>query len=242
MAGPAKLLLVDGYALFRRGLQSAIDRQTDMEVVGEANNGMEALAKTRELNPDLIIMGISTPYCNNAQTIRFMKQERPDVDIVLLTTTYDGDEIVVEAVKSGARGFIPRDSDAPHLLRSLRKVLKGEVVIPDRVLGKILDEFTRLTKNIPHIHIAGIPTPSLTPREEEVLQYIAEGASNKEIATCLCVTARTVKSHASNIFAKLGAHNRYEAADIARKIGLLRSPLRSGGDAFGDFKGRPSSR
>lgn len=218
MAEPARLLVVDGYALFRRGLRTVIDSQTDMEVVGEASNGIEALAQARELNPDLIVIGISVPYCNNAQTTRLIKQAMPDVSSVLLITAYD-DEAIVEAVRSGARGFVPRESGAPLLLQSLRKVLKGEAVIPGRILSKILDEFTRLTKNAHHP--AGTPVSPLTSREKEVLQHIAEGASNKEIAARLCITERTVKNYASSIFAKLGAHNRYQAADIARRTGLV---------------------
>ncbi len=220
MAKPAKVLLIESYALFRQGLQSVIDGQTDMEVVGEVSNGVETLAKTRELNPDLIIVDIGMLYGRHAQTIELIKREMPDVSIVLLmTTAYDSDEIIIEAIKSGARGFIPRESDVPHLLESLRKVLKGEVVITERLLSKVLDEFTRLAQTISRT--AGISASPLTSREEEIVRCMAEGLSNKEIAAQLYITERTVKNHVSSIFIKLGARNRHQAADIAREIGLV---------------------
>jgi two-component system NarL family response regulator len=156
---PVKVLLVDDHALFRQGVRNTIEREEDIEIVGEAEDGMEALAKARELRPDLILMDIKMPRCSGLEAVSAIKRELPGVKIIMLTV-HDEDENLFEAIMRGAEGFLSKKVRAKALLDSLRGVMKGEAVISGPMSGKILKEFARLAE-IEAGHIAS----SLTPRE-----------------------------------------------------------------------------
>ena len=211
---PTKVLVVDDHALFRQGVRNSIELEEDIEVVGEAEDGTEALAKARELKPDLILMDINMPHCSGLEAVSAIKEELPDVKIIMLTV-HDENENLFEAIKRGAEGFLSKNVRAKALLDSLRGVMKGEAVIPGSMAVKILKEFARLA-GIEDGQIAG----QLTPREEEVLQKISEGLSNREIALSLCISENTVKAHVRNIFRKLHLRTRTQAAAYARRWGL----------------------
>ena len=211
---PMKVLIVDDHALFRQGVRNAIEPQEEFEVVGEAEDGLEALAKARELKPDLILMDISMPHCNGLEAVSAIKRELPAVRIIMLTV-HDEDENLFEAIKRGAEGFLSKNVRAKALLGSLRGVMRGEAAISRPTAGKILQEFTRLAE-IEAGHIAS----QLTPREKEVLQKISEGLTNKQIGLSLSISEHTVKVHVKNILKKLHLRTRAQAAAYARKWGL----------------------
>jgi DNA-binding NarL/FixJ family response regulator len=162
---PAKILIVDDHALFREGVRNAIDREEAFEVVGEAEDGTEALTKARELKPDLILMDINMPHCDGLEAVSAIKRELPGVRIIMLTV-HDEDENLFEAVKRGAEGFLSKRVRVNALLDSLRGVMEGEAVISGHMAEKIIKEFARLAE----IEV-GNAAGQLTPREKEMLAW-----------------------------------------------------------------------
>jgi len=209
-----KVLIVDDHALLRQGVRNTIEPEEDFDVVGEAEDGAQALAKAKELKPDLILMDISMPHGNGLEALSAIKKELPDVKIIMLTV-HDKDENLLEAIKRGAEGFLSKNVRAKALLDSLRGAMRGEAAISRYMAGKILKEFTRLAE-IEAKKTSG----QLTPREKEVLQKLSEGLSNREIGLSLCISENTVKVHVKNIFRKLHLQNRNEAAAYAQRWGL----------------------
>ena len=211
---PTKVLIVDDHALFRQGVRNAIEREEEFEVVGEARDGIEALAKARELQPDLILMDINMPHSNGLETVSAIKREWPGMRIIMLTV-HDKDENLFEAIRRGAEGFLSKNVRANNLLDSLRDAMRGETALSGPMTGKILKEFARLAE-IEAEHIAS----QLTRREKQVLQKIGEGLNNRETALSLCISENTVKTHVSRILKKLHVQTRFQAAAYARRWGL----------------------
>ena len=214
---PIRVLLVDDHVLFRKGLASLIDPLEDMEVVGEAGDGREALERARELMPDLILMDIHMPGWDGLRATQLIKEEMPYVKIVMLTVS-DDDKDLFEAIKSGAQGYLLKNLETEELFELLRGVYRGEAPISHLTAARILDEFTRLAQEGDRYPSAG---ESLTPREKEVLQLVAQGSTNKEIASQLFITENTAKNHLRNILEKLHVQNRIQAAVYAVREGLL---------------------
>ena len=217
MAEPMRVLLVDDHALFRKGVASLIDPLEDMEVVGEAGSGREALERAGELMPDLILMDIQMSGWDGLETTRRIKEKMPYVKIVMLTISGD-DEDLFEAIKSGAQGYLMKDIVPEQLVKMLRGVYRGEAPISYLSAAKILEEFTRMAEKETWFHG---PTEVLTTREREVLELVAKGAMNKEIAPLLFIAENTVKNHLSNILAKLHLRNRVQAAVYALREGMI---------------------
>jgi two-component system NarL family response regulator len=213
----ARILLADDHDLFREGLAGLIEAQTDLEVVGQAEDGLEALSLMRELKPDLIVMDIKMPMCDGLEATRLIRAEVPDAKIVMLTV-HDEDEKLFEAIKAGASGYLLKDTKSVDFLAGIRRALAGEAVLPAKLALHVLAEFARLSKQ----NTPAAPTDSgsdLTPREHEVLNLIASGATDKEIAAQLSLSLHTVKSHVHSILSKLHAINRRHAADLAGRRG-----------------------
>ena len=212
-----KVLLADDHALMRHGLRLIIDSQEDMEVVGEASDGFEALELAEELRPDIILMDIAMPRCDGLEATRRVKRQLPEVEIIVLTV-HEEVESLFEALQGKARGFLLKKARANELIAALRGVLRGEAHLSPLMAGKLVDEFVRLTKIS-----SSLPTieNSLTPREKEVLREIARGADNKQIAALLTISVNTVKKHVSSILAKLGVQDRRQAAERASRLGLV---------------------
>jgi len=213
-----RVLLADDHALFREGLAGILAAQPDFDVVGEASDGLEALVKARELVPDLILMDIGMPGFDGLEATRRIKQELPAVTVVMLTVR-DEEEKLFEAIKSGAQGYLLKNIRSRDMLGLLRGAVRGEAAITPALAGRMLEEFRRLSQQVPWD--AEEDLVALTRREQEVLSLVAEGASDKEIADALHISVHTVKSHMRNILAKLHVGSRYEAARYARHKGLV---------------------
>lgn len=214
-----RVLLADDRALFRAGLASLL-RAWGMEVVGQASDGLEALEQARRLRPDLVLMDIGMPRCNGLEATRLIKAELPEIKIVMVTVS-DDDEDLFEAIKSGAEGYLLKDMSEEELSRTLTGIAAGEAPLSRGLAAKILDEFSRLSREGPSRQ-AG--EDGLTRREREVLQLVAGGATNKEIAAALHVSDNTVNFHMKNILRKLHLRNRAQAVAYAIRTGLVSLP------------------
>ena len=212
---PTKLLLVDDQLLFRKGLRALLDGEEDFEVVGEAAHGLEALDKARAFRPDVVLMDVHMPVCDGVEAARLIKQEMPEAKIIALTVS-DEDEDLFGAIKAGAEGYLLKDLRPEELFERIREVLRGETPVSPAVGGKLLREF----RHRPWKESRDTPEAELTPREVEILQLVAEGLSNAEIAAKLYVVEGTVKNHLHNILEKLHLQNRVQAATFAIREGL----------------------
>ena len=214
----SRVLLADDHQLFRQGVAALLNAQPDFEVIGEAGDGLEVLVKARILHPDLILMDIGMPGCDGVEATHLIKQELPNIVIVMLTVRNE-DEKLFEAIKGGAQGFLLKTIHADELLELLRGAVRGEAAISSALGGRMLEEFRRLSALArPGIEEEEI---SLTGREQEVLSLIERGATDREIATALTLSIHTVKTHVRNILAKLHLGHRYEAAQYALRTGMI---------------------
>jgi DNA-binding NarL/FixJ family response regulator len=213
-----RVLLADDHALFREGLASIITTQPDMVVVGEADDGLEALVKAQELKPDLILMDITMPGGDGLEATYKIKTALPDTVIVVLTVHSD-EERLFQAIKNGAQGYLLKNIRSETMLELIRGALRGEAAITPGLAGYMLEEFRRLSYGKPDDDSK--PVETLTFREQEVLAQVSTGASDKEIAESLSISLYTVKSHMRNILSKLHVNSRYEAARVARHKGLV---------------------
>lgn len=216
-----RVLLADDHELFREGLANILNAQPDFEVVGEASDGLEVLVKARKLTPDLILMDIGMPGCDGVEATQQVKDELPDVIIVMLTVRNE-DEKLFEAIMSGAQGYLLKSIRSRELLSMLRGAVRGEAAITPALGGRMLEEFRRLSRQAPAVPEDEVTT--LTHREQEVLSLVAQGATDKEIAETLVISIHTVKTHMRNILSKLHLGHRHEAALYALREGLIPSP------------------
>lgn len=206
------VLLVDDHVLFREGIANIISHWDDFRVVGDASNGQEAVEKAREMMPDVILMDISMKGMDGIEAARCISREMPAIRIVILSMSEKEDDLF-EAIKSGAQGYVLKDTPSKRLHDQLRGVMRGEAPLSGVVASKILTEF-----NQPHAASvgSGLVEP-LTDREHEVLQLVAEGKSNSQIAETLFLSENTIKKYVHNILTKLQLNNRVEAALYALK-------------------------
>jgi DNA-binding NarL/FixJ family response regulator len=213
-----RVLLADDHALFREGLAVIIAAQPDMEIVGEADDGLEARVKAIELAPDLILMDIEMPGGDGLEAVRQIKRELPAVTVVMLTI-HDDEENLFEAIKNGAQGYLLKSIHSETMLELMRGAVRGEAAITPILAGRMLEEFRRLIREMPLD--GGEEDATLTHREQEMLSQVATGATDKEIAEEFSISLHTVKSHMRNILAKLHVNSRHEAARYARRKGLI---------------------
>jgi DNA-binding NarL/FixJ family response regulator len=215
---PIRILIVDDHDLFREGLAGIINAEADMEVVGEACDGLESVVKAQELKPDLILMDVQMPGMDGLEATRKIKQFLPETVIVMLTVR-DDNEKLFEAIKLGVKGYLLKTISSREMLELLYGTIQGDAAMTPAIAGRVLSEFQRMRKKMP-LH-EGSEIETLTNREKEVLDLVAQGATDKEIADHLTISLHTVKSHIRNVLAKLQVNSRHEAARLARHKGLL---------------------
>ncbi len=213
-----RVLLADDHCLFREGLAGIIAAQPDMEVVGEAEDGLEAVVKARELCPNIILMDIQMPVLDGLEATRQIVQACPETVVLILTVREEPDKLF-QAIKNGARGYLLKNMRAKEMVAALRGAAVGEAPIDPAIAVHILEEFRRLSRIAPDESEA--ERDRLTEREGAVLALAAAGQSDKEIAASLSLSLHTVKTHMRNILAKLHVSNRRRAAQVARQRGLL---------------------
>lgn len=216
-----RICIAEDVQLFRDGLVNLINQQDDMEVVGEADDGLEILTLVRDLKPDLILMDINMPICDGIEATGLVREILPEVIIVMLTAL-DDEEKLLEAIKAGADGYLLKSSSSAGFLRSIRGALDGEAVLPRKLAARLVEDYAAVSSQLQQGVAAG-KSPTMTFREVEVLRLIGEGLTNQEIADELTLSLYTVKSHVRSILEKMGAKNRWEAAAIAKERGLIRS-------------------
>lgn len=217
--GKIRVLLVDDHVLFRKGLASLMALRSELEVVGEASDGAEALAKARELRPDLVLMDINMPGTNGLEATRLIRAELPDLRVVMLTVS-EQEEDLYEAIKSGAQGYLLKNLRPESLFEMVQDAMRGEAPISPVIAAKILAELGRNrergSKEAPREQ-----EPSLTQREREILTLVVDGSSNKDIAQRLHITEGTVKNHLHHILEKLHLENRVQITAYALRRGLV---------------------
>ena len=206
-----QILLVEDQTLMRQGLKTILDLEPGLRVIGEASDGESGVQLALELRPDVILMDVQMPRLNGVEATAQLCRQWPEAKVIILTT-FDRDDYVFQGVRAGALGYLLKDAPATKLIETIRRVHAGEVFIQPEIASRALREMMR-------------PSPAtaepLSEREREVLVLLAQGTSNKDMAEKLFITEGTVKNHVSNILAKLQAENRTQAADIARRQGLV---------------------
>ncbi len=215
-----RVLLVDDQVLFREGIANLLTSQDDIQVIGDAADGLEAIEKARQFRPDLVLMDINMPHLDGLEATRRIKAEMPEVKIIILTVS-DADDDLFEAIKAGAIGYLLKNLKAQSLFERLRGTMRGEAALSPLLATKVLEEFARQRHNEAH---SKEEEDGLTEREREVLQQVISGASNKEIATTLYIAESTVKRHLHNILEKLHLENRVQAAAYAVRKGIIEAP------------------
>ncbi|MDP9313256.1 MAG: response regulator transcription factor [Chloroflexota bacterium] len=206
-----RIVLADDHPIVREGLASVLETQPDFEVVGQANDGAEAVDVVLALKPDVVLLDLEMPHLDGVQALRAMRSSAPSTK-ALVFTAFDTDERIISAVQAGARGYLLKGAPRDELFGAIRIVANGGSTLQPVVAAKLMERMTSPQH---------VPTEALTEREQEVLALLAQGLPNKEIAGQLVISERTVKFHVSAILAKLGAGNRTEAVHLARQRGLV---------------------
>lgn len=209
-----RILLADDHAVVREGLKGLIGLAQDMDVVGEAENGLEAVAQARELEPDIILLDMVMPQQDGLVTIRQLKQENHPARILVLSSFAD-DEQIFPAIRAGATGYLLKDASPRQLITAIRDVSKGDISLHPAIARKVIAAIAAPVEDEP------LPADQLTDREVEVLKLVAQGYTNCEIAKILVVSTRTVGKHISNILEKLHLANRTQATLYALREGLV---------------------
>ena len=219
---PVRILLVDDHHLVVEGLRAVLSTDPEIEVVGEARSGKEAVRAVELLKPDVVLMDIRMPDGDGIFATRQVKQAAPTTSVIMLTM-YENPEYLFDAVKAGASGYVLKDVSGPGLLEAIHTVVDGGSLLNQEVVGKFLRQLAADAQTMPAAPLSAGPGPErLTPRELEVLQLIANGLSNKEIGARLSVSVATVKTHLEHILQKLQVSDRTQAAVQAVTRGLLR--------------------
>ncbi len=216
-----RVMICDDHALFRRGLVMVLEAEEDIEVVGEAEDGRDAVARVADVVPDVVLMDVRMPDIDGIEATRLIAEQAPSAKILMLTVS-DEENDLYEAIKAGANGYLLKEISIEEVASAVRAVVSGQSLISPSMASKLLTEFTNLAKRADER--ISVPTPRLTERELEVLRLVAQGMSNREIAGELYISENTVKNHVRNILEKLHLHTRMEAVMYAVREKLLDIP------------------
>lgn len=212
MSEPIRIAVIDDHPVVRDGLIAMLSTQPDLAVVGEANDGLEAIRVVAQHHPDVVLLDLEMPGMDGVEVLQRLQAERPDVRVIVFTA-FDSDERIVSALQAGAKGYLLKGVPRNDLFEAIRVVHQGGSLLQPVVASKLLEHMRKpAATNLPE---------ALTEREHEVLDLLAQGKANKEIAAALVITERTVKFHISSIMGKLGAANRTEVVSIAVQQGLI---------------------
>ena len=213
MAGIIRVMIADDHPVVREGLAAMLARQPDIDVVGEATDGCEAVQRAGEILPDIILMDLQMPHLGGVEAIKQIRAKFPQVQMIVLTT-YGDDDSIFQGIAAGARGYLLKDAPRDELFRAVRAVARGESLLQPAVATRLLDRFAR-----PKVEP---PQETLTERELDVLRLLAKGSANKQIGAQLHISESTVKTHVANIFQKLEVTDRTEAVTVALSRGLIK--------------------
>ena len=217
---PIRTLIVDDHALFRRGLEIVLVTEPDIEVVGEAGDGAEAVQRAGESLPDVVLMDIKMPRSSGIEACRSIKDVAPSARIIILTMS-DEEEDLFDAIKAGASGYLLKDIPLDQVAEAVRSVHGGQSLISPSMAGKLLTEFASIARRETEESPREVPAPKLTDREMQVLKLVARGMNNRDIAKELFISDNTVKNHVRNILEKLQIHSRMEAVIVAVREKLI---------------------
>ena len=213
-----KVLIVDDHTLFRRGIASVLAGQAELEVVGEASDGLEAIKRARQLKPDVVLMDLNMPNCSGLEATQVLQLEMPQLKMLVLTVS-ESEADLFAAVKFGAKGYLLKKAEPAELVQAIVSVALGGVMVSPMMATKLLAEFKDLSSGMAKEPVEQTDA-NLSPREGDVLQLVAKGQTNKEIADSLFISENTVKTHLQSILEKLHLANRSQAAAYAVKKGL----------------------
>lgn len=211
-----RVLLADDHTIVREGLRLLLEREPDIQVVGEVENGEQAVTMANDISPDIIVMDINMPKLNGLEATRRIKAQKPSIGVLVLTV-YDDDEYVFNLLKAGVTGYLLKKVASSQLANAIRAVHQGEMLLSPSIAQRVVEGYL----HAPQATKGQSFSDGLTKRELEILRMIARGASNKEIATALYLSVKTVESHRTNIFRKLDIHDRSQAAAYAVRRGLV---------------------
>ncbi len=212
-----RTLLTDDHTLFRQGIKTLLSAEPGLEVVGEAANAAEAVAQVAELRPDVVLMDVNMPGLSSFEATRQIRKARPETKVLFLTM-YDDDDYLAESVEAGASGYLLKDSPAEHLVSAIGEVHRGGSYLSPRMLTHLVDDFRsrmRAETRVPRFN-------TLTRRETEILKFLAEGSSAKEIATTLNLSVKTIEAHKFNLMRKLDIHNKAQLVQYAIQKKIIR--------------------
>lgn len=216
MEAKKKIFIVEDHRLFREGLKAMLSPNPEYEIVGEAEDGLEAIRSIKKLKPDLVLLDLSMPRLNGFSVMREIKAEMPDVKILVLSI-HESDQYVLQAFEAKANGYAIKDSTREELRIAIRSVLEGKRYISPGITGSVLEGYLNGRKTLK----SKSALDTVTQREKEVLKLLAEGYQNKEIAEMLCISVKTVEKHRSNLISKLNLHNAAALTAFAYEHGLI---------------------
>lgn len=211
-----RVFLADDHLILREGIRSLLEKVLDIEIVGEANDGIETMAKMEQLLPDVVLMDISMPGLTGIETTRQIKKKFPQIKVLILTI-HETDQYLAEMLEAGASGYVVKTVASSELLSAIREVHQGDVHLHPSITRMLVEDYIQKATNGER----KVKYTNLTSREREILKYIAEGRQNKEIASLLSISVRTIQSHRANLMDKLGAHDRIELVKYAIRKGII---------------------
>ncbi len=219
MTEKIRVVIVDDQLLMRQGLETLLELESDIEVAGQAGDGLQAIEVVQQYKPNVVLMDVRMPRMDGVEATRQIRAKIPQTQVIILTT-FDDDEYVFEGLRAGAMGYLLKDVSAEELTDAIRRVARGEALIQPSIARKVVSEFARLGAETKKAESEELLDP-LSERELEILKLVAQGMSNREIAAKLFITEGTAKNHISNILSKLGVRDRTQAVLRAQELGLV---------------------